>query len=208
MSTAFVSALATAAALGAAPMVTAGVINVTWDRSSAPAGQAAWDLYASVTADTLTLNADLGDQAIDEPPDGIDTGLYSIGGTMLAGSFVTLGGANISFARDLTITPSGAGSLADAAWFFALGVAPEMDGQGGYRIRLGRFFVDEGTGLGGALGGPGGDLQSRIFIGWEDDAGAGVGVFNIPFVPAPGAAALLALTVLGCRQRRRRMKPA
>ena len=199
-----VRVLATALALCAAPSASAGVISVFWNEADAPVGQTAWDLYASVTEDTTVLNADLGDEQIDLPPDGVNTGLFSNGGAILGSSFVTLGGANVQFARALTITPSGSGSMVDAAWFFALGVDPEFDAEDGYRVWLGRFFVNEGVVLGGALGGPDRDIQSRIFIGWEDDAGAGLGVYDIPRAPAPGAVSLLALLALTSRRGRRR----
>ncbi|MCH8823569.1 MAG: hypothetical protein IH984_08690 [Planctomycetes bacterium] len=153
-----------------------GVLGVSWE----PVDMG-WDLYANVSQDTIVLNADLGDVNIDLLPDGINAGLFSTNGIILIGSFLALGDEAIDFARILTITPSGTGSLVDASWYALNGATPEFDPETGYRVWLGRFFVEPGASLGGASGGPNSDTQSRVYIGWVDDNGIGVGVFDIPF---------------------------
>ncbi|MEE8154363.1 MAG: right-handed parallel beta-helix repeat-containing protein, partial [Phycisphaerales bacterium] len=95
-------------------------------------------------------------------------------------SFLALGNEAVSFARPFTISPSGTGSLADAAWYTTNGATPEFDPDTGYRVLLGRFFVDQGATLGGAFGGPNADTQSRVYVGWMDDIGIRIGVFDVP----------------------------
>lgn len=185
----------------------ADVLATFWETElDAPPGVDVYDLFASVTAETLVLNADLGDDTIDLPPDGVNTGLFSAMGAILDDSFVTLGGEDVSFARPFTITPSGSGSLADAAWFVIGGVPPEFhpNDYSSYALWLGRFVVDKHALLGGDIGGPGGDIQSRIFVGWTDDFGVGFGVFNIPHIPAPASLAVLLVGALTGSMPRRR----
>lgn len=155
-----------------------------------------WELYANATVDTVVLNADLGDQNINLPPGGVNTGLYSSNGDILGSSTLALGTELVSFARGVTITPSGSGSLLDAAWYAPFGAPAVFDPIEGYRIFLGEFFIDPGATLGGDTGGKGGTTQSRIYIGWIDDIGIDIGVFDIPeacvaLVNVPGDVALI-----------------
>ncbi len=153
-----------------------GVFGVSWEPIAS-----GWDLYANVSEDTIVLNADLGDVNIDLLPDGINTGLYSTNGSInVKGSFLALGEEEITAPRDLSIIPSASGSFADAAWFAQNGAIPVFDPETGYRVWLGRFLVEPGADLGGPFGGPGSDTQSRIYVGWVDDNGVGIGVFDIP----------------------------
>ena len=71
-----------------------GVLDVFWELNGG-----GWDLYAGVTADTVILNADLGDQNIDLPPGGINTGLFSTNGDILGTSSLALGTEDESYAR-------------------------------------------------------------------------------------------------------------
>ncbi len=168
--------LVTALVLCAAPVSLAGVMNVFWEQNGS-----GWDLFASVTADTIVYNADLGDETINLPPaNAPNTGLFSTNGAILDTSFLALGDETVQIAREFTISPSGTGSLADASWYATNGAVPEFDPDTGYRIWLGRFFIEEGATLGGAFGGPNADTQSRIYIGSLDDNGIGLNVFEIP----------------------------
>ncbi|MEE8154918.1 MAG: hypothetical protein V3T53_08135, partial [Phycisphaerales bacterium] len=68
------------ASLGiAAPTIAGGgVLDVFWELDGS-----GWDLFASVTADTVIFNADLGDENINLPPGGVNTGLFSTNGNIL-----------------------------------------------------------------------------------------------------------------------------
>ena len=191
--------LASALAACAAGEVRAGVIGIFWERSDD-----VWDLYAAMTPDTKILNADLGDVTITEPPDGVNTGLYSTMGAMIfADSYLTIGGVAPSFARPFTITPSGTGSYADAAWFVVGGVMAQfhVNVYSDYALQLGHFVAESGAMLSDDMGGPLGDIQSRIYLGWQDTNGVAFGVFN---VPAPASAFLLAIGGVSQMRRRRR----
>ena len=192
--------LAAALAVCAAGEVRADVISMFWDRSGD-----VWDLYAAITEDTSILNADLGDVTIDLLPDGVNTGLYSTMGAMIfADSYLTIGGVNPSFARPFTITASGTGSFADAAWFVVGGVMAMFhpNDYSDYALQLGHFVAESGAMLSDDMGGPLGDIHSRIYIGWQDDNNeVASGVYNIP---APAAAFLLALGGVSQMRRRRR----
>ena len=191
--------LASALAVCAAGEVRADISGIFWERSGN-----VWDLYAAMTSDTSILNADLGDVTITEPPDGVNTGLYSTMGAMIfADSYLTIGGVDASFARPFTITPSRTGSFADAAWFVVGGVMAQFhpNDYSDYALQLGHFVAESGAMLSDDMGGPLGDIQSRIYIGWEDMNGVDFGVFNIP---APASAFLLALIGVAPSRRRRR----
>lgn len=151
-----------------------GVSGVSWEFTGT-----SWELYANATVDTVVNIADLGDQTINLPPGGLNTGLFSSNGSILGSSTLALGSEIVFFPRAFTITPSGTGSLADASWYAQPGSAAVFDPDAGYRIYLGEFFIDPGATLGGAFGGKGGATQSRIFIGWVDDLGIDFAVFNI-----------------------------
>lgn len=152
-----------------------GITGVSWQFTGT-----SWELYANATVDTVALNADLGDQNINLPPGGVNTGLFSSNGSILGSSTLSLGVEVVSFPRALTITPSGTGSVLDAAWYAQFGSAAVFDPVEGYRVFLGEFFIDPGATLGGAFGGPGANTQSRIYIGWIDDLGIDIAVFDIP----------------------------
>ena len=97
-------------------------------------------------------------------------------------------------------------SLADASWFVIGGVPPEFhpNDDSNYALWVGHFVVDKNARLGGDIGGPDGDIQSRIFVGWTDDLGFGFGVFNIPLIPAPASLAVLLVGALTGSMPRRR----
>lgn len=152
-----------------------GVSGISWEFTGT-----SWELYANVTVDTVVLNADVGDQNINLPPNGVNTGLFSSNGNILGSSTLALGAEAVSFPRALTITPSGTGSLLDAAWYAQFGAPAVFDPDAGYRVYLGEIFIAPGATLGGAFGGKGGATQSRIYIGWIDDLGIDIGVFDIP----------------------------
>jgi hypothetical protein len=191
----------------AAMEVQGEVVGMFWQEE----GPNVWNLYAAVTDtdDTFVLSADLGDDGIDLPPDGVNNGLYSDTGAIFdpPQSLLTIGGVTPTFARPFTITPSGSGSYADASWFVTDGVAGEFLPDIGnpytdFALWLGHFEVEDGAFLGGDMGGPLGDIQSRVFIGWENSQNQpGFGVFNIYRTPAPGSLALLALAGLLRRRR-------
>ena len=191
--------LAAALAVCAAGEVRADISGIFWERSGN-----VWDLYAAMTPDTSILNADLGDVTITEPPDGVNTGLYSTKGAIIfADSYLTIGGVDPSFARLFTITPSCNGSYVDAAWFVIGGVMAQFhpNDYSDYALQLGHFVAESGAMLSDGMGGPNSDIESRIFIGWEDTNGVGFGVFNIP---GPASAFLLALGGVSQMRRRRR----
>lgn len=167
----------------------AGVLDVVLESK----GAGAFDLHALVSPDTTVKNADLGDRTLDLPPNGVNTGLYSFDGAILAAE-LKIGSGPVSFARALSIQPSGTGSLVDAAWFSTVGSGPDADS----RVWLGHFVVESGATLGSPLRGI---LESRIFVGWTDSAGTGFGVFTI--VPTPGTTAGFVLAAM-CLGRRRR----
>jgi hypothetical protein len=178
----------------------ADVFGVFWELES----PTTYNLFATMSSDTVVLTADLGDTTIDLPPDGVNTGLFSsMGHIILAQSFLTIGAVNPSFARRFMVTDFGVdGSRADAAWYVIGGVLaqPHQGSPSGHALRLAHVVIDDGALLGGLAGG----IQSRIYIGWEDlDGIAEEGVFNI--VPAPPAVALLALGVIPHARRRRRV---
>lgn len=148
-----------------------GITGISWQFTGT-----SWELYANCTSDTIVLNADLGDENINLPPGGINTGLFSTNGSILGSSTLALGDEVISFPRAFTITPLGSGSLADAAWYTQLGAAAVFDATEGYRVYLGEFFIAPGA----TLGGLGKGTQSRLYIGWVDNLGIDIGVFDIP----------------------------
>ncbi len=177
------------------------VVGIFWEGSNTE-----WDVFAALTADTVLLTGDMGDVGLNEPPDGVNNGLYSSMGQIIAQeSFMTFGGVPPIPIRLLTITPSGTGSLADAAGFVIGGVLaqPHPNDFSFYALQLGHFVVDSDTFIGG-LGGPNLDVQSRIHLGWTDvDGVAESGVFNIPRIPGPASVGLLALGLVGHSRRRR-----
>ncbi len=193
--------LAGAVVLCATASARGDVVGIFWEGSNTE-----WDVFAALTADTVLLAADMGDVGLDEPPDGVNNGLYSSIGQIIAqGSFVTFGGVPPFLLRSLTINPSGTGSLADAAWFAIGGVPaqPHPNDFSTHALQLGHFVVEPDTFIGG-LGGPNLDVQSSIHLGWTDiDGPPESGVFNIPQVPGPASVGLLALGLVGHGRRRR-----
>ncbi len=185
-----------------------GIIGTQWLR----VGPSEVWLYALAEENTVLLNADLGDTNIDQAPDGVNNGLYSTDGAVLNSSSLTIEPRDGSlFApRPLSITPSGSGSHLDAAWFtddpsFAAFV--DFGSGPTQAFLLARIDLEfNTTTIGGPNGGPTGDIQSRIYIGWTDEFLRGTaqfGVFDIPEIPAPPTA-LIAAPLIAASSRRRR----
>ena len=195
----------------------AEVVGIFWEKEELPPMSlyTIWNLYAAVdTAQTFVSTADLGDLGVGS------TGLFSTMGFSIIysgdpfcstslDSCLTIGSVDPTFARDFTVTPSGTGGVADAAWFVTVDVFPILlsNDFSSYATQLGHFVVDPGAPLdvlGGPMGGPNGDIQSRIFVGWTDATGVGFGLFDIPITPAPASFAVLVLGGMSQSRRRRR----
>lgn len=182
----------------------ASVVGMFWEEEVPNTN--IWNLYAAVdSAQTFVLTADLGDLGVGS------TGLFSTMGAIIsAESFVTIGSVNPSFARAFAVTPSGSGSMLDAAWFVTVDVFPILlpNEFSAFATQLGHFVLDPGAPgafLGGNMGGPNSDIQSRMFVGWQDVNGVGFGLFDISMTPTPGSILLLALGAIFSTRRRRRI---
>ena len=191
------AAVALGGVLAASPAAVAQMSGVFWDQT----GPTTYSLYVEVDApDVMVQNVDLGATILDFAPDGVNNGLFSTNGPITS---ATLNVPNaFLIARALSISGAGDGSLVDAAWI--VGDPSVVD----FGSKLGVLIIDvevnaDDVTLGGP-GGPGGTTMSSVYVGGQDGSGATLAhVFEIPAVPAPSAAGLLAIAGLAGTRRRR-----
>lgn len=171
------------ATLGAVPNLSAGIIGTHWKK----VGPDTWELYAELQPGYRLTNADLGDTGINQPPAGINQGLFVSDGAFTSITLHIGNGAGIPV-RPPTTTPILDGEQLDAAWFVIGGVfGSTIEGTTGGTIlgvRVLTVQVTPGSEPGGTS--PDGITPSTIFLFGNDGTAGGTtsGVFNI--VPIPG----------------------
>ena len=171
------------AALAAASNLYAGIIGTHWKKI----GPDTWELYAEMQPGYRLSNADLGDTGINQPPAGINHGLFVSDGAFTS---VTLyiGNSPGAPARSPSTTTVLDGENLNAAWFVIGGVfGSTIEGTTGGTI-LGVRVLTVGITPGARLGGtsPDGVTPSTILLFGNNGTASGTtsGVFNI--APIPG----------------------